>query len=156
LPLPPRTTRSPLMTRFDIVKFAGRAAGLVALALAGCAPAQSISGSDRVMSTSALAFSAPALQPPVPEDSAIRPFHAHLPQAELDDLRQRLAMTRWPDRETVPDRSQGAQLAKVQDLVRYWSSGYDWRKAEARLNAYPQFTTTIDGLEIHFIHVRSR
>lgn len=86
---------------------------------------------------------------------AIRPFRAHVPQAALIDLRRRLAATRWPDRETVTDRSQGVQLAKLQALVRYWETGYDWRKAEAKLNASPQFLTNIDGLDIHFIHVRS-
>ncbi len=86
----------------------------------------------------------------------IRPFHINIPQAALVDLRQRLAATRWPDRETVADQSQGAQLAKLQELVRYWGSGYDWRKAEAKLNALPQFMTNIDGLDIYFIHVRSR
>ena len=90
------------------------------------------------------------------EDQSIRPFKVQVPQAALDDLRRRIAATRWPDKETVADQSQGAQLAKLQELVRYWGSGYDWRKAEAKLNALPQFTTTIDGVDIHFIHVRSR
>ena len=79
-----------------------------------------------------------------------------IPEAALDDLRRRIARTRWPDKETVADQSQGAQLAKMQELVRYWGSGYDWRKVEARLNALPQFVTNIDGVDIHFIHVRSR
>jgi pimeloyl-ACP methyl ester carboxylesterase len=87
---------------------------------------------------------------------AIRPFHVDVPQKALIDLRQRVAATRWPARETVTDRSQGAQLAKIQALVRYWGTDYDWRKAEAKLNALPQFVTKIDGLDIHFIHVRSR
>jgi len=89
-------------------------------------------------------------------DTTIRPFKIQIPQAALDDLRRRIAATRWPDKETVADRSQGAQLAKLQELVRYWGSGYDWRKVEAKLNALPQFTTNIDGVDIHFIHVRSR
>src|SRR5437762_586368 len=89
-------------------------------------------------------------------DTTIRPFKLQVPQAALDDLRRRIAATRWPDKETVDDRSQGAQLAKLQELVRYWGSGYDWRKIEAKLNALPQFTTNIDGVDIHFIHVRSR
>ncbi|HEX8905179.1 MAG TPA: epoxide hydrolase, partial [Longimicrobiaceae bacterium] len=89
-------------------------------------------------------------------DEAIRPFRAHVPDADLADLRRRLAATRWPDRETVADPSQGAQLANLQELVRYWATDYDWRKAEAKLNDFPQFTTTIDGVDIHFIHVRSR
>jgi pimeloyl-ACP methyl ester carboxylesterase len=89
-------------------------------------------------------------------DHSIRPFTVHAPRAALDDLRRRIAATRWPDKETVADRSQGTQLAKLQELVRYWGTDYDWRKAEAKLNALPQFVTTIDGLDIHFIHVRSR
>lgn len=87
---------------------------------------------------------------------AIRPFHVSVPEADLLDLRRRLAATRWPDREIVTDQSQGVQLRMVQELVRYWQSGYDWRKIEARLNALPQFVTEIDGVDIHFIHVRSR
>ena len=90
------------------------------------------------------------------ENDAIRPFRANIPQEALVDLRRRIAATRWPDRETVNDGSQGVQLAKFQELVRYWGTDYDWRKAEARLNALPQFMTTIDGVDIHFIHVRSR
>jgi pimeloyl-ACP methyl ester carboxylesterase len=89
-------------------------------------------------------------------DPTIRPFTVNVPQSELDDLRRRIAATRWPDKETVADQSQGAQLAKLQELVRYWGAGYDWRKLEAKLNALPQFTTNIDGVDIHFIHVRSR
>ena len=90
------------------------------------------------------------------EDRSIRPFKVQVPQAALDDLRRRIAATRWPDKETVDDRSQGAQLAKLQELVHYWGTGYDWRKVEAKLNALPQFITKIDGVDIHFIHVRSR
>ena len=109
----------------------------------------------------ALAFGLVALSSPgraqaASEDGSIRPFKVQVPQAALDDLRRRIAATRWPDKETVADRSQGTQLAKLQELVRYWGTDYDWRKVEARLNAMPQFVTTIDGLDIHFIHVRSR
>src|SRR6202040_2172746 len=86
----------------------------------------------------------------------IRPFRFEAPQDDLVDLRRRLQATRWPDKETVKDEAQGAQLAKLQALVGYWGTDYDWRKVEARLNALPQFTTNIDGLDIHFIHVRSR
>jgi pimeloyl-ACP methyl ester carboxylesterase len=89
-------------------------------------------------------------------DNAIRPFRVNIPEDQLVDLRRRLAATRWPDRETIADQSQGVQLAKLQELVRYWGAEYDWRKLETRLNALPQFVTTIDGLDIHFIHVRSR
>jgi pimeloyl-ACP methyl ester carboxylesterase len=87
---------------------------------------------------------------------AVRPFHISVPEEALVDLRRRIAATRWPARETVTDRSQGVPLAKLQELVRYWGTDYDWRKVEAKLNALPQFVTTIDGLDIHFIHVRSR
>ncbi|WP_038974493.1 epoxide hydrolase family protein, partial [Bradyrhizobium genomosp. III] len=87
---------------------------------------------------------------------AIRPFQMKVPEQDLLDLRRRLAATRWPDREIVNDQSQGVQLTTVQQLVRYWQSDYDWRKLEARLNALPQFVTEIDGVDIHFIHVRSR
>jgi hypothetical protein len=85
----------------------------------------------------------------------IHPFHVEIPEAELAELRRRIAATRWPSKELVQDRSQGVQLATLQELARYWQNGYDWRKAEAKLNALPQFTTEIDGVEIHFIHVRS-
>jgi len=85
----------------------------------------------------------------------IRPFQVKISEAELDDLRRRIAATRWPSKELVPDRSQGVQLATLQELVRYWTTDYDWRKAEAKLNALPQFITEIDGVEIHFIHVKS-
>jgi pimeloyl-ACP methyl ester carboxylesterase len=89
-------------------------------------------------------------------DNAIRPFRVHVPQAAIVDLRRRIAATRWPDQETVTDQSQGVQLATMKDLVRYWGTEYDWRKAEAKLNALPQFVTNINGLDIHFIHVRSK
>jgi pimeloyl-ACP methyl ester carboxylesterase len=89
-------------------------------------------------------------------NDVVRPFRVGFPEQALIDLRQRVAATRLPDRETVDDGSQGLQLAPFSELMRYWSTGYDWRKAEARLNALPQFTTTIDGVDIHFIHVRSR
>jgi pimeloyl-ACP methyl ester carboxylesterase len=89
-------------------------------------------------------------------DASIRPFRIHVPQDAIDDLRRRIAATRWPDKETVNDRSQGVPLAKLKPLVEYWGTGYDWRKGEARLNALPQFVTTIDGLDIQFAHVRSK
>jgi pimeloyl-ACP methyl ester carboxylesterase len=87
---------------------------------------------------------------------AIRPFTYHAPQAELDELRRRIVATRFPEKETVADFSQGVPLATVQKLARYWATEYDWRKVEARLNAVPNFITEIDGLDIHFIHVRSK
>src|SRR5215469_11237600 len=88
--------------------------------------------------------------------SAIRPFRVNVPEEQLVDLRRRINATNWPERETVADDSQGVQLATVQKLARYWATDYDWRKVEARLNALPQFMTEIDGLDIHFIHVRSK
>jgi pimeloyl-ACP methyl ester carboxylesterase len=90
------------------------------------------------------------------EGDVIRPFRVNIPEEQLVDLRRRIAMTRWPDRETVNDQSQGIQFAKIKPLVEYWGTGYDWRKAEAKLNALPQFVTKIDGVDIHFIHVRSK
>ena len=86
----------------------------------------------------------------------IRPFHVNVPEAELTELRRRINATKWPERETVADATQGVQLATIQALARYWGTEYDWRKVEARLNALPQFITEIDGLDIHFIHVRSK
>ena len=87
--------------------------------------------------------------------TAIRPFTIETPEADLDDLRARIAATRFPDKETVDDISQGPQLAMMQALARYWAEEYDWRKCEEKLNAVPHFITEIDGLDIHFIHVRS-
>jgi pimeloyl-ACP methyl ester carboxylesterase len=90
------------------------------------------------------------------ESTDVRPFHVDVPQEALDDLRRRIDATRWPSSELVDDRSQGVQLTTMQELARYWTSDYDWRVNEARLNALPQFMTEIDGLDIHFIHVRSK
>jgi pimeloyl-ACP methyl ester carboxylesterase len=87
---------------------------------------------------------------------AIREFHVNVPEADLADLRRRINATKWPERETVPDATQGVQLATTQALARYWATEYDWRKVEARLNSLPNFITEIDGLDIHFIHVRSK
>jgi pimeloyl-ACP methyl ester carboxylesterase len=89
-------------------------------------------------------------------DTAIRPFRVNIPEKELVELRRRIAATRWASRELVDDRSQGVQLATLKALAQYWATDYDWRKAEARLNAYPQFVTRIDGVDIHFIHVKSK
>jgi pimeloyl-ACP methyl ester carboxylesterase len=90
------------------------------------------------------------------EKTAIRPFRVQVPEAELTELRRRINATNWPERETVPDATQGVQLATMKALARYWATEYDWRKIEAKLNAYPQFITEIDGLDIHFLHVRSK
>jgi pimeloyl-ACP methyl ester carboxylesterase len=92
----------------------------------------------------------------VVEDPSIRPFHVSFPDEELVELRRRIEATRWPERETVNDDSQGVPLATMQQLARSWASDYDWRKVEARLNALPQYTTEIDGLDLHFLHVRSQ
>ena len=90
------------------------------------------------------------------EEKSIRPFQINVPEDALVDLRRRIAATRWPDKESVTDQSQGVQLATIQALARYWATDYDWRKIEAKLNALPQFITEIDGLDIHFIHVHSK
>jgi pimeloyl-ACP methyl ester carboxylesterase len=90
------------------------------------------------------------------DSEVIRPFQVHIPQGDLDDLRCRVLATKWPDREIVKDESQGVQFATMQALARYWATDYDWRKVEARLNALPQFVTTVDGVDIHFIHVKSK
>src|SRR5256714_14025562 len=92
----------------------------------------------------------------ITEAAAIRELHVGFSDADLDDLRRRIKATRWPERETVDDDSQGVPLAVMQDLARYWATDYDWRKCEAKLNALPNFVTEIDGLDIHFIHVRSK
>jgi pimeloyl-ACP methyl ester carboxylesterase len=89
-------------------------------------------------------------------NTTVRPFRVDIPEEEIADLRKRIGATRWPERETVADQSQGVQQATLQKLARYWATDYDWRKCEARLNALPNFITEIDGLDIHFIHVRSK
>ena len=147
------------MTRFEQVThhvvFRGAlivVAALTALALH--------SGSTRRAGGAALAAPVLAMAPAavaVPEHgTAIRPFRVHVTDEELADLRRRIAATKWPDREQVPDASQGVQLATMQKLARYWETEYDWRRVEARLNALPNFVTEIDGIDIHFIHVRSK
>ena len=98
---------------------------------------------------------APAARTPT-EDTSIRPFRVDIPEEDLADLRRRIKATRWPEKEPVADFSQGVPLAMMQKLARYWTTEYDWRKVEAKLNSYPQFITEIDGLDIHFIHVRSK
>jgi pimeloyl-ACP methyl ester carboxylesterase len=116
----------------------------------------------QLLSTTAMGLAAmgaasfPAFRALAATDDAIRPFRVNIPDEALVDLRRRIAATRWPDRETVNDQSQGIPLAKLQELVRYWGTDYDWRKAEAKLNALPQFITNIDGVDIHFVHVPSR
>lgn len=124
------------------------------------APANSSSSTRRSFLAASVAASAlsnlPAHLAFASEAAAIRPFRVNIPEEALVDLRRRVLATRWPDRETVTDQSQGVPMAKLQQLVRYWGTDYDWRKVEAKLNSLPQFVTNIDGLDIHFIHVRSR
>src|SRR5215204_4215329 len=93
---------------------------------------------------------------PVGEEAAVRPFRIDVPEEDLVDLRRRIAATQWPEKETVADQSQGVPLAMIQELARYWATDYDWRKCEAKLKALSHFITDIDGLDIHFIHVRSK
>ncbi len=116
---------------------------------------QFLTAAMAVAAVGAAGFSSGALANPTSSE-AIRPFHVNVAEDDLVDLRRRIAATRWPDRETVADQSQGVQLATTQQLARYWQTEYEWRKVEARLNALPQFVTEIDGLDIHFIHVRSK
>ena len=129
-------------------KLAGLSVCLLALALPS--HAQTTTTSDAVV-VAAMPGAGNAA-----EDRSVRPFTFKVPQAALDDLRRRIGATRWPDKETVADQAQGAQLAKLQTLARYWGTNYDWRKVEKKLNGLPQFVTTIDDVDIHFIHVRSR
>jgi hypothetical protein len=120
------------------------AAGIAAGTLSGFASAEAGQGVTSIAAS------------PGGDKAAIRPLRVHVPDSELVDLRRRIKAMRWPSRETVTDASQGVRLATMQNLARYWSTNYDWRKVEARLNAVPQFVTEIDGLDIHFIHVRSK
>ncbi|WP_431323243.1 epoxide hydrolase family protein [Rhizobium sp. YTU87027] len=117
-----------------------------------------LGGTAAALSNAILPSFANAAQPrmAIASNGEIRPFKAEVAEPALIDLRRRLAATRWPDGETVTDRSQGVQSTKLRELVEYWQADYDWRNAESRLNAFPQFLTNIDGLDIHFIHVRSK
>jgi pimeloyl-ACP methyl ester carboxylesterase len=128
-------------------RFCGAAAVTVA--------ASSLSFSSFLFPQRSTAMNAVA-QPKGSDATAVRPFHVNVPEAELTEMRKRIKATRWPERETVKDQSQGPQLATLQKLARYWEAEYDWRKVEGRLNALPNFITEIDGLDIHFIHVRSK
>ena len=144
LTAPPRRD---IPARRAVAALAFGAAALVAGYDAGAAPISDVRAAAAATSSAG---------PGADEDPAIRPFRIKVPQSQLADLRERIAATRWPDMETVKDASQGLKLSNLQALVRYWGDGYDWRKAEARLNSLPQYVTRIDGLDIHFIHVRSR
>src|SRR5947208_254070 len=134
------------------------ALGLLLLATPTYAQTASTSAKEPTMTLGQVQVTSPpaATLRAAAEDASIRPFRFTAPQAALDDLRRRIKATQWPERETVSDATQGVQLATMQKLAAYWASDYDWRKIEARMNALPQFMTTIDGLDIHFIHVRSR
>jgi pimeloyl-ACP methyl ester carboxylesterase len=129
-------------------------AGAFGLALISTPCVAQIARPDSVLGVASNASA--AKKRPTSDDASIRPFRVDIPEAALVDLRQRVLATRWPDKETVSDQSQGAQLAKLQSLVSYWGTQYDWRKVETKLNSFPQFVTSIDGLDIHFIHVKSR
>ncbi|GGZ24768.1 multidrug MFS transporter [Streptomyces olivaceoviridis] len=128
--------------------FLGLAAGAVAVTQ------MSLSGQAQA-ATSGTSPAGAAASGNAQRSAAVRPFRVRVPQKELNELRRRVKETRWPDRETVRDRSQGAQLAKLRPLIEYWGTGYNWRKAEAKINALPQFITEIDGLDIQFAHIRS-
>jgi hypothetical protein len=122
-------------------------ASALGLSLAAAGHAQSVVRATEERTVSAQART---------EANTIRPFQFRAPEAALVELRRRIQATQWPEKETVNGDSQGVPLATMQQLARYWATDYDWRKVEARLNALPQFVTRIDGLDIHFIHVRSR
>ncbi|GGX60325.1 multidrug MFS transporter [Streptomyces minutiscleroticus] len=134
-------------------RFLGLAAGAVVHAQLGMPDeAQAAAGGSATADRAPVKSASSSPAQPV---AGVRPFRIEVPQKEISDLRKRIKATRWPDQETVGDRSQGAQLAKVRPLVEYWGTRYDWRKVEARLNALPQYITTIDGLDIQFAHIRS-
>jgi pimeloyl-ACP methyl ester carboxylesterase len=134
-----------------VFRIAGFAAFAVLL-LAASSYSQTLLRKEITMSQSAVLIDAA----PSTTSDAIRPFHFNATKEQLADLRKRVAATKWPEQETVSDTTQGVQLKTMQELAHYWATGYDWRKCEAKLNTYPQFVTNIDGLDIHFIHVRSK
>jgi len=135
-----------------------RAATLVAIAASPVFVAASSYAQTSINKESTMVQADPLHVYAVPQAATaeIRPFQVNFPEEQIADLRRRIAATQWPERETVNDATQGVQLVTMQELARYWATDYDWRKCEARLNALPQFVTTIDGLDIHFIHVRSK
>jgi len=128
-------------------------AAMMVLALSATAPRRA---GIAVLAATAVGATSATVAAAADNNPKVAPFRVSVPDADLADLRRRLKTTRWPDKETAADQWQGVQLAKLQGLVRYWGTDYDWRKAEAKLNAWPQFITNIDGVDIHFIHVRSR
>ena len=134
-----------------------RAGALCLLLLASTSDAQSSAATPTESTmTSKVKYTRASAEPrPAAGDTMMRPFRVQVPDDAVADLRRRLAATRWPDKETVADASQGAQLANLRELVRYWATDYDWRRAEAKLNEFPQYTTRIDGVDVHFFHARS-
>ena len=142
---------APTRRNFLAISAASGAFGLMLLAIP--VYAQTVPAADSKSSGISPLLAKPSA---AADDEAIRPFRSNIPEESLVDLHRRIAATRWPDKETVTDASQGVQLATMQKLAQYWARDYDWRKCEAKLNALPQFVTNIDGLEIHFIHVRSK
>src|SRR5215470_10074155 len=146
----PAVSSSPTRRGFAYGSLAALSVSLFIFVSPNYAETMTTSNSDAVVVAAAPATGQAA------EDQSIRPFTFKAPQAKLDDLRRRIKATQWPEKETVADDTQGVPLATMQELARYWATDHDWRKAEAKLNAYPQFVTNIDGLEIHFIHVRSK
>jgi pimeloyl-ACP methyl ester carboxylesterase len=145
-------TMSVWFSQFRVATAAWLAIAAAMNPLAGCNASRAESSHEEKTMKQATAFKVPSET----TGAEIRPFHVHVPQAALDDLRRRIAATQWPEKETVDNLSQGVPLALMQEAAHYWATEYDWRKVEAKLNALPQFVTTIDGLDIHFIHVRSR
>ena len=149
-----------LLSRFFVVLFAATMTLAPSAALLAQQPAQTAGQNQGESAVTKVGTETAVTQPGTVRSTAadaIRSFpKIHMPQAAIDKLRRRIAETQWPEKETVADSSQGVPLATMQELARYWATDYDWRKAEVKLNAFSQFVTNIDGLDIHFIHVRSR
>jgi pimeloyl-ACP methyl ester carboxylesterase len=143
------------ISRREFMKIAGAGALFLGLGVSGISNLLNNIGEASAQRANATNATRASAAPPS-NNLAIRPFRVNVPEAELTELRRRVSVTRWPERETVADQSQGVQLATIQKLARYWTTEYNWRKVEAKLNALPQFITEIDGLDIHFIHVRSK
>ena len=137
--------------------FVGIASAIITVALVGLiGSSHAQSNNPRAVQKETKMAQTTGTQAGAGQDASIRPFHVDIPQAQLDDLRRRVKATVWPEGETVPDDTQGVQLATIKKLADRWANNYDWRKIEAKLNSFPQFITNIDGLDIHFIHVKSK
>jgi hypothetical protein len=137
------------ISRREFMKIAGAGALFLGLGASGISNLLNNIGEASAQRANATNATRASAAPPS-NNLAIRPFRVNVPEAELTELRRRVSVTRWPERETVADQSQGVQLATIQKLARYWTTEYNWRKVEAKLNALPQFITEIDGLDIHF------